>query len=271
MSSMSRWSYPLFAVVAACGGASDDGPPEPVEYTPSVACGAALPGPALSSVESESGYAAAVAALDLATVPDPYDFSGEIGLTRGLINYMLRRPSGTTFTRAEAEAAGESGRAILAAIAITPNHTVDLVFLRRGLYYAYNCTTPLPATIDQLVERYGDFTTWPTIDQDCAPPKDSPRRIMTNYDQGVFVAETWIDGTTLRETEVVFTNLRGDGNLDFGVYTADGLLSDRSTFATTGGSEIVGAAPYTCMTCHVDRDTWTFSILQPTGTGAGCN
>ena len=83
------------------------------------------------------------------------------------------------------------------------------------------------------------------------------------------VAETLHDGG-VRETEVLFRDLRGDGQLDFAVYTADGALTDRSTFATANGGRVTAAAPYTCMSCHVDTTGFTFSTLAPTGTGAGC-
>ena len=65
---------------------------------------------------------------------------------------------------------------------------------------------------------------------------------------------------------------RADGQLDFAVYGADGMLTDRSQFPTLGGGEhIVTGAPYVCMTCHLnssaDEDTWGYDRLYPTGTG----
>jgi len=254
-------------LVSACGV---EPPAEQMpELKPPVACGAALPGPAMSSIESEPDYAQQVAALDLSVVADPHDYSAEIGLTRGLVNYMLGRTEGTSVTSAELDAAGPLGAAVRAAIAITGGHSIDLTFLRRGLYYAYNCGSTFPATLDELNARYGDIQTWPTVMQDCAPPKGLPRRIRSNADHGVYVAET-LDGDHIREVEVIFTHSRPDAGLDFAVYTPDGAITDRSTFATVGGSGVVGAAPFTCLTCHVDRTNWTFTIQRPVGTGAGC-
>jgi hypothetical protein len=74
----------------------------------------------------------------------------------------------------------------------------------------------------------------------------------------------------VRETEVLFTSLRSDGQLDFAAYTEEGKLSDRSTFATAGGTSVVLAAPYTCISCHLDTTAWTITRKMPTGTGAGC-
>ncbi|MGE3455887.1 MAG: hypothetical protein AB7O24_12305 [Kofleriaceae bacterium] len=243
----------------------------PVELEPPVACGTQLPGPALPNVvENEPSFVTMLDSLDLSTVPDPYDYSGEIALTRGLINYMLGRAEGTSFTHAEAQAAGALGRAVLGAVAVTGDNTLDIFFLRQGLYWAYPCSTTLPATLDELVGRYGEYNEWDTVIDDCAPPKNMPRRVLMNHNDGVYVAETLMPDGAIRETEVLFTKMRGDGSLDFAVYTPEGLLSDRSSFATTAGETIVGASPFTCMTCHADKMTWTFSIQQPFGTGAGC-
>jgi len=261
----------LTTLFAACGrDVAEVAPDAPARYAPPVACGTRLPGLSFDGLENAADYGTQLAALDLQAVADPYDFGAEIGLVRGLVNYMLGRETGTSFTRAEAEAAGALGRGVLGAIAITGGARVDLTFLRRGLYYAYPCSTSLPHDLAELVARYGDYATWPSVALDCAPPKGMPRRVYSNADAGVYVAET-LDGTGVRETEVLFTELRADDdNLDFAVYTPAGQLTDRSTFATTGDSNIVAAAPYTCMTCHVDRATWAFSVQRPTGTGAGC-
>lgn len=257
-------------LLAACGRELADVPPDaPAQLAPPVACGTQLPGLSLETVESSGTYETELAALDLQTVADPYDFGAEIALVRGLVNYMLGRESGTSFTRAEAEAAGALGRAVQGAIAITGGAKVDLTFLRRGLYYAYPCSTSIPKDLAALVERYGDYTAWPSVSVDCAPPKALPRRVYSNAAFGVYVADT-LEGTGVRETEVLFTALRENESLDFAVYTPTGQLTDRSTFATTDGSSIVAAAPFTCMTCHVDKASWTFSVQRPAGTGAGC-
>ena len=253
--------------LAACG-VEPAGPDMP-ELRPPVACGAVLPGPPLSSLESEPDYAQQVAALDLAAVADPYDYSAEIALTRGLVNYMLGRAEGTIVTRADFAAAGPLGDAVRAAITITGGRSIDLPFLRRGLYHAYNCSSTFPATLDELELRFGDTETWPSVIQDCAAPKGLPRRVRSHAEYGVYVAET-LDGSQVREVEVIFTHTRPASGLDFAVYGPDGALTDRSTFATVDQSKVVGAAPFTCLTCHVDRDSWTFSIQRPVGTGAGC-
>lgn len=235
---------------------------------PPVACGAPLPGPPMANVvESAPGFEAELAATDTAGVPDPLDYAGESALTRSVVNYMLGRASGTSVARADALDAGVFGKIVLASAA-KADAGVDNFFLRRGLHYAYPCSRPVPANLEEVVKRYGDYRAWPSDLIECSRPKNGPRRLYTDPSQGVFVAETVVGGR-VRETEILFSRLRSDGQLDFAAYTEAGELTDRSTFATAS-SEITSSAPYTCMTCHLDQGTGSLSRLFPSGTGAGC-
>ena len=50
------------------------------------------------------------------------------------------------------------------------------------------------------------------------------------------------------------------------VYDTDGMLTERSLFPAASGAEVVAAAPYSCMSCHVDTSsstTWSFDRLVP--------
>lgn len=269
----------------ACGGvdlaavdAASDGLPDlsadaggmPV-WLPPVACGAALPGPPLKPdvVEAQAGFADELAALDLSRVPDPLDYSGESKLTIMVINYMLLRGEGTRIAHAEALKAGGLGRAVLGAAAKGTAGRVDFAFLRRGLHHFYDCSRPLPADLAELRRRYGDYHTWPMQELACSRPKNGPRRLYGSDAQGVYIAETLVAGQ-VRETEVLLTALRADRQIDFAAYTVDGQLSDRSSFAAGAGGTVTTAAPYTCISCHMDSGTGTVSRLFPTGTGAGC-
>ena len=70
----------------------------------------------------------------------------------------------------------------------------------------------------------------------------------------MYVAETLADGI-VRETEIILSGRRRDGNLDFLVYNAEGKLSDRTRFPTIGaGSEVMAASPYVCTSCHINSD-----------------
>lgn len=240
-------------------------------FAPPVACGTTLPGPALADgvTETQPGYAAELAALDLTTVPDPLDYSTSSAFVREVVNYMLERAAGTSVTHAEALAKGELGRAVLGAAAKGTGGKIDITFLRRGLYAFYSCSRPLPIDLDTFKARYGDYQTWSKTDIGCSAPKNGPRRIWKDDTLGIYVAETLVEAG-VRETEILFTNLRGDGQIDFAPYTADGHLTDRSTFATGSGGTVTSSAPYTCMACHVDTASGTFSDLFPSGTGAGC-
>lgn len=254
----------------ASGGAGG-GLPEPEPLT----CGVALPGVSLASglVENTTKYEATIAKLDLDAVPDPFDFSGESPLVVGIIRYMLQDLEATTVTHADAQSKGGMHLAVLAAAAASDDQgasgTVDIVLLRQGLHHFYPCTDQPPQSLALLKQLVGDYTKWDTEDVACGAPKDGPRRIYADSAQGVYVAETIEDGQ-IRETEVLFEKRRPDGQLSFAVYTPEGELTDRSTFATAGGSSIVLASPFTCMSCHVDIDTERYDVKRPEGTGAGC-
>ena len=127
------------------------------------------------------------------------------------------------------------------------------------------------STLDGFKASILDFETLNEQLIDSAP-KCAQRRLRTSPPDGVFVAESLIDDG-VRETEILLSSRREDGQLDFLVYDSDGALTDRSLFPTiTPEVHVVASAPYTCMTCHVDKDssetTWGFNVLVPTGTGA---
>lgn len=247
----------------------DAGNPSVLE--PPVACGSMLPGPPLKPdiLEAQPGYADELAGLDPSQLADPLDYGAEGKLTVTLINYMLGRSQGTRISHKEALHQGGLGRAVLLAAAKGTAGRIDFSFLRRGLHYFYPCARPVPADLAELRRRYGDYKTWPQQQIACARPKNGPRRLYENTAAGVYVAETLVTDT-VRETEVLFTALRKDGQLDFASYTGAGALTDRSTFATGSGGMNTLAAPYTCITCHVDTTLWSITRRTPTGTGAGC-
>lgn len=261
---------PDLAVSADLQAAPADAQNPPV-LEPPVACGSTLPGPPLKPdvAEAQPGYADELARLDPSQLADPLDYGGEGKLTITLINYMLGRSQGTGISHKEALQQGGLGRAVLFAAAKGTAGRIDFTFLRRGLHYFYPCSRPVPADLAELRRRYGDYKTWPQQAIACARPKNGPRRLYENTAAGVYIAET-IVADAVRETEVLFTSLRTDGQLDFASYTDAGALSDRSTFATGGGGMNTLAAPYTCITCHVDTTLWSITRRTPTGTGAGC-
>ena len=76
-------------------------------------------------------------------------------------------------------------------------------------------------------------------------------------------AETLVEGE-VRETEVLWSNRRSDGALDFLVYDENGDLQDGSYFKTSQGPETPEASPFSCMACHRDRFNGTgFTITFP--------
>lgn len=201
--------------------------------------------------------------------PDPVDFSAESRITKMLAGYLLGRPAATEASHDDANAAGPLGRTLLAAAVPAPGR-LDGKLLRYGLYATYLCSTPVPPSLEALVARYGDYRAWSSFDIDCSRAKDGPRRIYEDRAQGVYIAETLGPARQVRETEVLFERIRSDAQLAFAVYTEAGALTDRSTFATGSGAHANLAAPFTCMTCHVDMNRATFTRRMPVGTGAGC-
>lgn len=235
-------------------------------------CGAVLPGVPMNGdlLEAQAGYASELASVDVSTVADPFDFGRENAFVRSIVNFVLERSSGTSFARSEALARGGLGQALLASAARGRDGKLDVPFLRRGLYHDYSCSRAFPQNLAAFKTRFGDYTTWESTTVDCSKPKNGPRRLRRNGDLGVYVAETVVNDE-VRETEVLFTNLRRDGHLDFAVYTPGGELTDRSTFATANGGTVTSAAPYTCLSCHFDATTGVFSRRTPAGSGAGCD
>jgi hypothetical protein len=257
------------------GGAAPDAA-APIEaavdaaYGPAVACGTVLPGPPLAAnvTEAESDYALRLAAIDTSVLPEVLDLSAKSTLVRGVVRYALES-SVDVHSRSKLAAQGKLGAAVLGAIAKAgaTGTDIDFGFLRQGLHYFSPCARPLPPDLATLRARYGDYKTWARIDIACAKPKNGPRIVYENAGAGVFVAETVADGGAVRETEALFTKTRTDGQIDFAAYTAEGKLTDRSTFATNTSS-ITSSSPYTCMSCHVSAGK--FDVLFPSGTGAGC-
>lgn len=269
--------------VAACGPVGEGSPnaPEPempaedagVEaLIPPAECGAAFPGPPPSNVvDLQAGYEAdAAAARAAADVVYPVNLSEVPSFQRATINFMLGRTGGETIDESDVVAAGELGAAVAVAIAAGGGSEVDFIMLRRGLAHSYLCARPLPASLDELVEHFGDFTAWEsTFEVGCSRAKNEARRIYEHPEGDLYVAETVDAEGTVRETEVLFRATRDDGHLDFAAYTADGVITDRSSFATPS-STLVLASPYTCLTCHVDMEAERMDVVDATGTGAGC-
>ncbi len=237
-----------------------------------VACGMALPGPAFRPTQSEAKttFAKYSAELDSLTLPEVLDFSAETKLQKALVQYLVQRSTNLPLAREQVEQLGPMGKALLGASAkSTKAKEVDVPFLKLGLYFYYPCSSGAPPTLEALKAKYGDYTQWRTEDVACGRPKNGPRRLYENDEKGVYLAET-LDNGQVRETEVIFAKSRIDGQLNFAVYTPEGQLTDRSTFATTTGNQIVSAAPFACMGCHYNVSTERFDDLRPADTGAGC-
>lgn len=269
----------LFAV--ACGeevekggapSADDSGSAE-VEV---VDCSMAIPGVSWGDppvTDFNPNITTELEALDLGAIPEELDISALLPLFRGGIAYALEIPPsdlGSSLSKADLLAAGDLGLVVLASLATDDDLGIDFTIFRQGLQRYYTCSRAFPRTLDGFKALYGDFgDAFSEID---SAAKCGTRRVQENHAAGVFVAES-VWGEEVRETEILLRGARADGQLEFLVYGADGLLTDRSQFPTMGGGpHLVTSAPYTCMTCHLnseaDDDTFAYDVLTPHGTGA---
>jgi hypothetical protein len=259
-------------VLAACGAppaAEGEGEGEGEGEPPAgIACDEAFPGGqdlAMDVTESLPGYEDELALIDLGGLDPVLDLSVVSPLQRAVVLYALGLPADDLeLDVAEARARGPLGDAVVAAFALedpSGQSGVDFRFLRRGLARFYACDRNLPLSLDHLALRFGD---WREQEPDAvvtdSRPKSADRHLYSAGD--LFVAETVIGGV-VRETEVLIVSDRVDGSLDFAAFDEDGLLMDRSTFAGGNGNEVVSSSPYTCMTCHRDRDTQVFDLIFP--------
>ena len=223
-------------------------------------------------VEGLPGFDAELAAVDLAALPDPVDISGLPDLFRAFIAYALGIPGADLGPSLEIEATlerGPLGEVVLASLARDNPAGLDFEFFRRGFHRYYTCSQAYPLTLDGFYAEYWDFSDASGSIIDASPAKCGPREVLANPTEGIHVARTVV-GDDIRETEIILSGRRDDGALDFLVYDAAGDLTDRSEFPTMGGTPIIAASPFTCLTCHVDPEAQppTFDVMHPVGVGA---
>ncbi len=247
-------------------------PQEPAPDVAVVTCDDVLPGidwgdsnipEAFPDIEGE------LAATDLGVLSDPIDISALLPVHRGYIAYALGiAPAefGDSLSHATAQAAGPLGQVVLASIARDPDSEIgiDFTFFRRGFHRYYTCSRGYPLTLEGFYATFLDYRGQAGEIVDSIA-KCGDRNLVLDSSAQVYVAESLVDGL-VRETEILLSANRDDGQLDFLVYDADGMLTERSLFPAASGAEVVAAAPYSCMSCHVDTSsstTWSFDRLVP--------
>ena len=228
------------------------------------ACAVSMAGPALEShiTEADTDYLSRLSAMDQTALPMVYDLSLVSTLERSLIGYMLEQEDVSSLHKNDLLSRGQMGRAVLLALGVNEAPMeVDYGELRRGLYHFYNCDRDHPETLDEFINTYGDFYSWPTYTLDQSFPKISQRRMMENVEEGIYVAQTMRHGLAY-ETEILLDGYRRDGALEFLAYVADGQLSSTGEFRA-GADLAVGASPHTCMSCHRNIETETYEVIFP--------
>jgi hypothetical protein len=222
-------------------------------------------------IESLEGIEDELADMDFSQLSDPVDVSALIPLYLGFVAYALEIPPaeiGSSITHAQAEAAGDLGQVVLGSLLLGQDTVlgIDFDFFRRGFHRYYTCSRPFPTTLEGFKETYGDYdaSTGNIVD---SVAKCGDRNLILNQGNGVYVAESVTDGP-VRETEILLQGHRNDGQLEFLIYDADGMLSTRTQFPTiNNGPHVVTSSPYACMTCHFNADSsetaWGFDVIVP--------
>ena len=241
--------------------------------SPTASCEVPLGGEAWDNmvIESQPGFETALMAVSLDELPDELDLSTLSRLFKGLIAYMLDIPIeslGDRITKEEVLSRGILGRVVAASFAVGLDTPLgfDITFMRRGLHRYYHCDKEFPLTLEGFKNNIFDYTNAESTEFESIA-KCGSRRIITQPNLGVYVAETLVDGV-VRETEILLQGRRNDGNLDFIIYNSAGQISDRTRFPTVDeGSEVMASSPYVCTTCHLNSDdatnTTRFDLLFP--------
>jgi len=235
----------------ACPSTTTDEPePDPVPVDPVANCAPLSSGTlTLTGVEAEPDFDAALLAVDISALPRQVTLSQLSTFQQLLVRYMLDvPPSINVVDTAAAAAAGPLSYAAVAAFS-ADGTTVDTAFLRRGLHRFYGCAQAFPTTLAAFHSDVHDYRQEEPAQVVNSTVKDLPRRIWRNAEVGVFVAETLL-GDVVRETEIILTDRRNDGTIDFLEYNQAGILVGASTFAAAGGGQATGAVPFACLTCH---------------------
>jgi hypothetical protein len=243
----------IVVVTAACPAPSASPTPDAgVDIDAIAACAPLGSGDlVLAGVEAEPGFDDVVRAVDVATLPPTLPLARASAFERLLIAYLLEGramdEANDTVDVAAAAALGPLGLTVVAAIDATGD--VDVSTLRRGLHRFYGCSRAFPTTLAGFI---ADMHDWRADPQQTTPStvKNLRRRIFRNGAAGVFVAETLNDDDSVRETEIILTDARRDGALDFLEYDAGGILRGASRFAAAGGGQTTGPAPFACIACH---------------------
>ena len=233
------------------------------DYEPA-ACGRVVLGLPLEShlTEADQAYESRLEALDFNELPRRYYLSALNELDLSLIKYMLDRTDVDVLITRELAEMGPIGKAVLLALGSDPVPDFsDYKELRRGLYLFYNCSRGHPARLEDFIRIYGDYRTWPSSLIEDSHPKIYPPRIHNNDAEGIYLAETIRDGE-VHETEILLKGYRQDNALEFLTYLPNGYLSNRGEFRT-GNRFVVAASPYTCMSCHLDRESNEFNVVFP--------
>ena len=239
--------------LASCAPAAPDRDGEPAPAPRSDAlddCAALGPGSlTLTGVEAEADFDAALLAVDVEALPRQLSLSRLSAFQQLLVRYMLDVPESidTIDTRAAVDAGPLSWAAMAA---FSPDGaSVDTAFLRRGLHRLYGCARGFPPTLAEFQALVFDYRAEPAAQVVQSTVKNLPRRIWRSAERGAFVAETLL-GDVVHETEIILTDRRRDGRIDFLEYNQGGILVGASTFAAATGGQAVGAVPFACISCH---------------------
>ena len=252
-----RWCLVVWLALCSLGcPPSTNNPPEaPLAPLPASACATLGPGELLlPESESAGDYDDELAAVDLSVLPPTVSLARLSSDEQVLVRFMLEQREGEVFSTAVVGAQGPLARAVLGSFALHNDGGVDGAFLRRGLHRFYACARGFPLTLDAFYDQVSDFRLEEPSQVVDSRVKGLQRRIRRNGQTGVFVAETLLAEGVVRETEIILSDRRNDGALDFLEYGQDGRLRSASAVLDSSAQEVIGAVPFACISCHNTRD-----------------
>jgi hypothetical protein len=154
------------------------------------------------------------------------------------------------------------GLGVLASFAQTEAPDLDLEFLRRVLHRYYACDRGLPPTRSAFIAELGDYRDFSARTVSQSILKGVARTLYEDAGLGIYVAESTDPETGELETDIILTDSRADGALEFLSYGIDGAATDRIGMVQGSGVSVV-PAPLACAMCHRSLVDNTFTQVDP--------
>jgi hypothetical protein len=195
----------------------------------------------------------------------PSDFGKLSDVQVGVAAYVLNLEASEFLELSPEEVAARTPDGPAVARALTLSATGEgesgLRELRRVLHAQQACAD-YPATLDELVERWGDFRAVDPLSLLESQVTRHERRIYNAAALGLYVAQALDRRGRVLETELIHSGARSDGALQYLVFDERGRRNDAAQLFLSGEVSNV-PAPFTCMVCHRTFGTPRFDVIDP--------